>query len=129
MCNIVTSSGKSNGSLCSFSTLQYLDSHNIKPYCMYGINSELYRNNNILFGKVYFNLFIIPIVFDNFMHTKFVWLVHNIFESNMIPRKLKVDTCAISFLLIDNAISGIILWLVWKIMYFILSALVIIYLI
>ena len=43
------------------------------------------------------------------MHTKFVRLVHNIFESNMIPRKLKVDTCAISLLLIDNAIGGIIL--------------------
>ena len=32
---------------------------------MYGINSELYRENNIVFGKVYFSLFILPIVFDN----------------------------------------------------------------
>ena len=39
---------------------------------MYGINSELYRENDILFGKGYFSLFMIPIVFDNFMHTKFV---------------------------------------------------------
>ena len=66
-------SAKSNMSLfCSFSTLLYLDPHNNKPYCMYGINSELYRENNISFGKVYFSLFIIPIVFKNFMHTKFV---------------------------------------------------------
>ena len=40
--------------------------------CMYGINSELYRENIILFGNMYFSLFMIPIVFDNFMHTKFV---------------------------------------------------------
>ena len=73
---------------------------------MYGINSELYRENNILFGKVYFSLFMVPIVFDNLMHTKFVSLVHNIIESNMVPRKLKVDTCAISLRLIDNAIGG-----------------------
>ena len=72
---------------------------------MYGINSELYRENNILFGKVYFSLFMIPIVFDNFMHTKFLGLVHDIFESDIKPRKLKVHTCAISLLLIDNAIG------------------------
>ena len=69
MCNIVTSSGKSNGSLLQFSTLLYLDPHNNMPYCMYEINSELYRENNIIFGKVYF---MIPIVFDNSIHTKFV---------------------------------------------------------
>ena len=72
MCNIVTSSGKSNGSLLQFSTLLYLDFHNNKPYCMYEINSELYRENNILLRTVYFSLFIIPIVFDNFIHTTFV---------------------------------------------------------
>ena len=107
MCNIVTSSGKSNGSLCCFSTLLHLDPHNNKPYCMFGINSKLYREQNVVvfFGKVYFSLFLIPIVFNNFI------LVHGIhvLESNMIPRKVKVNTCAISLRLIDNAIGGIIL--------------------
>ena len=39
---------------------------------MYGINSELYRENNISFGNVYFSLFMIPIVFDNLMRSNFV---------------------------------------------------------
>ena len=72
MCNIVTSSGKSNGSLLQLFNIAILDPHNNKPYCMHGINSELFRENNTLFGKVYFSLFMMPIVFDNFMHTRFV---------------------------------------------------------
>ena len=51
---------------CSFSTLLNLDPLNNKPYCIYRINIEMYRKINMLFEKVYFSLFIIPIVFDNF---------------------------------------------------------------
>ena len=62
MCNIFTSVASLMALFCSFSTLLYLDVQNNKPYCMYGINSELYKDNIILFGKEYFSLFIIIII-------------------------------------------------------------------